>query len=95
MLLIFQKSSKFQFSIIISLLCLIILHIFSGAITLTLITLLPLSIIVIVMLSHILKAYRTGKTIKSLFIADHRWAPELGSNRQQALYEERAARAII
>ncbi|KAL3990398.1 Sodium:neurotransmitter symporter family protein [Acanthocheilonema viteae] len=67
----------------------------SDIITLTLITLLPLSVIIIPMLIHVLKAYRTGKTIKSLFVADHRWAPELGINRQQALYEERAARAII
>uniref|UniRef100_A0A915PVM3 Uncharacterized protein n=1 Tax=Setaria digitata TaxID=48799 RepID=A0A915PVM3_9BILA len=44
------------------------------------------------MIIHIVRVRRTGKTIKSLFIADLRWAPELGTHRQQALYEERAAR---
>uniref|UniRef100_A0A8R1XST5 Uncharacterized protein n=1 Tax=Onchocerca volvulus TaxID=6282 RepID=A0A8R1XST5_ONCVO len=62
---------------------------------LTLITLLPLSVIIINMIIHAIKAHQTGRTIKSLFGADLRWSPELGIYRQQALYEERATRAII
>ncbi|VDN94530.1 unnamed protein product [Brugia pahangi] len=66
-------------------------RLYSDIIALTVITFLPLSVIIITMIIHILKPYGTGKAIKSLFIADHHWVPELGINRQQALYEERAA----
>uniref|UniRef100_A0AAF5PM63 Uncharacterized protein n=2 Tax=Wuchereria bancrofti TaxID=6293 RepID=A0AAF5PM63_WUCBA len=70
-------------------------RLYSDIIALTVITFLPLSVIIIIMMIYITKAYGTGKAIKSLFVADHRWVPELGINRQQALYEERAARAMI
>ncbi|KAM3727437.1 Sodium- and chloride-dependent neutral and basic amino acid transporter B(0+) [Dirofilaria immitis] len=53
------------------------------------------SIIIISMIIHIARIYKTGRTIKSLFVADLCWTPELGIYRQQALYEERATRAII
>uniref|UniRef100_A0AAF5Q7B0 Uncharacterized protein n=1 Tax=Wuchereria bancrofti TaxID=6293 RepID=A0AAF5Q7B0_WUCBA len=71
------------------------LRCFIDIIALTVITFLPLSVIIIITMIYITKAYGTGKAIKSLFVADHRWAPELGDNRQQALHEERAARAMI
>uniref|UniRef100_A0A0R3RPY2 S5A_REDUCTASE domain-containing protein n=1 Tax=Elaeophora elaphi TaxID=1147741 RepID=A0A0R3RPY2_9BILA len=70
-------------------------RLYSNFIILTLITLIPLSVIIVIMVVHISKAHRTGKSVKSLFVADYRWTPELGINRQQALYEERAARAIV
>ncbi|CAG9532913.1 unnamed protein product [Cercopithifilaria johnstoni] len=69
-------------------------RLYSDVIILTVTTLLPLSVIITIMSIHVKKACQTGKTIKSLFVADHRWTPELGTNRQQALYDERATRTI-
>ncbi|EFO24100.1 hypothetical protein LOAG_04387 [Loa loa] len=70
-------------------------RLYSNIIVLTLVTFAPLSVIIMIMMIHVLKAYRAGRTIRSIFVADRHWAPELGNNRQQAQYEERAARAII
>ncbi|MCP9265019.1 Transporter [Dirofilaria immitis] len=68
-------------------------EVYSDTVALIFLTMLPLSIIIISMIIHIARIYKTGRTIKSLFVADLCWTPELGIYRQQALYEERATRS--
>ncbi|VDN02372.1 unnamed protein product [Thelazia callipaeda] len=58
-------------------------------------TFIPSIAIVVIMIIQFVRAHRTGKGVRSLFLPDLRWVPEIDADRQEALYDERAARVII